>query len=170
MKSPSVAVVGLTVLWVSFWGDLTIGNVLAGVAVALVVRRLSPLPGREGDPPRLDLLRLVRFVGFVVAELVVSSVAVVRVILSRQDRVRSGVVEVPLSTDSPALITIIGNVVTLTPGTISVEARQAPSRLAVHFLDLPGDDAAAQSVRKIERAVIRAFGPGRPADDEVVHP
>lgn len=160
----SAAVPWLAALWVALWG-FSVGNVLAGLAVAVAVRLVSPLPQAAGDRPRLDPVRLVVFTAFVAKELVVSSVAVVRIIL-RRGPVHSGVVEVPLHTDSAALVTIIGNVITLTPGTVTIEASRHPARLTVHFLDLPDDAAAERSVRSIERAVVRAFGPRRRPEPE----
>jgi multicomponent Na+:H+ antiporter subunit E len=148
---------GLLAVWLLLWGEVTIANVASGlVVVALVVavdRRLRA-PAEHRVRPQwvavvvLDLLR----------RLVAASWAVVLTVLApTDDRLRSGVVRVELRTRSPLVATVVGDLISLTPGTLTLDVRDGA--LLVHVLGLRDPERVRQEVRDLERLVLRAFTP-----------
>jgi len=154
-------VLWLTVVWVGLWGSLSVANVLGGLAVALVLVALLPLPevpGRAVVAP----LALLRFVAHFAVQLVTASLQVAVLTLRPRLALRSAVVAVPVRGASDGLLTLLANAISLTPGTITVEVDRATSTLFVHALDVgdgpAGVDRVRDDVRTLERLAVRAVG------------
>lgn len=94
-------------------------------------------------------------------DLVVSSLQVARVVLSREAATQPRFVVVPLKhAQTPAEITVVANYITLTPGTLTVDVIPGPGRpqLLVHSLlgGETGDAIRADIEEGIEPRVTRA--------------
>jgi multicomponent Na+:H+ antiporter subunit E len=154
-----VGAVGVVALWVLLFGELTVANLLGGAVVAggvLVVFRRPPSRVRH----RVSPWGCVRLVVELMVKLPASSVRVaIAVIRPTPARVRTQVVRVPLSTDSELVGTVVGDLISLTPGTLTLDVRHDPERLIVHALgDVDADEVRA-SVRALENRVLRAITP-----------
>lgn len=149
----------LLVAWVLLYGEPSVGNVLAGAAVAGGVLALFPLEaGSHGH--RLNPLALARFLGFVVISLVTSSLQVVRAVLfPSADRWRAGIVRVELPPTSPLVVTLVANAISLTPGTLTLTATNSPPVLHVHVLGLHDPDEFRSSIVDLHRRATAAFTP-----------
>ena len=157
--------VWLTIMWVLLWGDLSLANVLGGVLVAVLLVVVFPPEDTGDDPVVIRPLATLSFLVWFLWALVVTNVAVAKEVLlpaSRSD-IRTAVVAIPLKTRSGRLATIIANAITLTPGTLTVDARGRPAVLFVHVLSFADVDRTREEVADLERRVVRAFG----TDDEV---
>jgi multicomponent Na+:H+ antiporter subunit E len=146
----------LLVVWLALWGTVTPANVIGGVAIAAAVQ-LIPLPARDmGFAFRP--LRVLHFVAYFAGELVRASLVVAREVATPRNRIRTGVVAVPLRGASDALVTLVAAAVTLTPGTLTLEARRDPPTLYVHVLHLDDVESVRRSIRRTEVLAVRAFG------------
>lgn len=156
----------LTVTWMALWGTLDIGTAIMGVLVALastsIVRQLygerPPWPSRP--PSIVRFLRLVQLGGVFIVELVRSTISVTREVLRPQIDIKPAVIAVPLDVESDVEITVLANLVSLTPGTLSIDVSADRRVLYVHTLTIDDDDGA--SVRRaikdrLERFVARAL-------------
>jgi multicomponent Na+:H+ antiporter subunit E len=76
-------------------------------------------------------------------ELLLSNIRVAKDVLSPRPRIRPVVIAVPLSLKSDLGITLLGNLITLTPGTISLDVSPDRAWLFVHSLYLDNDDQEA---------------------------
>jgi len=151
-------VLGLVVMWVALWGQLSIANVLGGTLVALAVLAVAG----EVKPRPVQNFRVVpalRYLATFCKQLVMASYQVVLAVL-RPDRVRPGVLAVPLHHVSDAVATLVGNSITLTPGTLTleVERHDETAVLYVHALDLSNPDAVRADIADLETLAIDAFG------------
>ena len=86
-----------------------------------------------------------------------SAVRVARDVLSPRLRVRPGVVAVPLDARTDLEITLFANLVSLTPGTLSLDVSPDRRTLYVHAMDLPDGDVEAWS-RELKRTEARVIG------------
>lgn len=147
----------LVAVWLILWGDVTVANLLSGVVVAVAVQLLPwPSPGRGRFVFRP--WPALRFLGYFARKLVEASFVVAREVLTPQDRMRTGIVAVPLRGASDALLTLVADAVTLTPGTLTIEV-DAPTRtLYVHVLHLHSVDEVRREIRYLELLAVRAFG------------
>lgn len=148
----------LTVVWVLLWGDLSAGNVLAGLAIGFAVTILFPLPAIASGV-RLRPVGFARLIAHFVGDLVVASVQVGVQAFRRRPPV-SAVIGVRLRSSSDLYLTLTAELCSLVPGSIVVEAHRLTSTLYLHVLDVDtagGIEAARQSVRDQEERVLRAF-------------
>jgi multicomponent Na+:H+ antiporter subunit E len=90
--------------------------------------------------------------------LVVSNVLVARQILARRSRINTGVIEyVPRYADD-LVMTLVANIIALSPGTMTVDVTSDPALLRAHFLLLEDVEAAHRSIARLERLVVAATG------------
>lgn len=149
--------VGLVVIWVLAWGSPTPANILGGLGIAALLLIVSP-DRRPHGRIRVRPLALARFVGFVLVSVVQSNVEITREVLSRESRITTGVVGVPLPDCSDGLLTLITNVMALTPGTMPIEVHQHPTVMYVHVLHLGDVEESRREVQHLARLAYRAFG------------
>lgn len=149
----------LTLVWVMLWSDVSLANVLGGVAVGLLVTMvlpLNPVPFHGRFHAVGALLLVVRFA----RDVVVASVQVAVVAL-RPGRVpRGAVVRVGLRSHSDVVLTMTAELCSLVPGSIIVEAHRMTGTLYTHVLDVDlagGIDGARRAVLDQERRVLYAI-------------
>ena len=161
-RTATVALVlWLTAVWVGLWGSVTPANVLGGLAVALVLVALLPLPSGGGHGV-VQPGALLRFAVRFLADLVVSSAQVVGLVLRPQLALRQGVVAVRVPGASEGLLTLLGNAISLTPGTLTLDVDLPSATLYVHALDVGdgphGVDELRRGLQDQAAAAVRAVG------------
>jgi multicomponent Na+:H+ antiporter subunit E len=77
-----------------------------------------------------------RLLIFFTKELLVANWAVVKQVLSPRLKVRAGIIAYPLELQDDILITLLANMITLTPGTLSVEVTPDRRFLFIHILNI----------------------------------
>jgi multicomponent Na+:H+ antiporter subunit E len=133
--------------WAAIQGSFTSGTLAAGFAlgwVALWVVR--PLYGPTDYFGKLrDVAGLIVFFA---AELVASSLRVAHDVLTPAHRSRPGVLGVPLDAQTPLEITLVANLVTLTPGTLSLDVSDDRRTLWVHAMFIDDPDAVRRALKE----------------------
>jgi multicomponent Na+:H+ antiporter subunit E len=148
----------LVVAWVAMWGRLSVANVVSGVLVALGLLVLLP-PGGSRPHYVFRPVAILKFVVYFLRQLVVANAAVTREIVTPRDRIRTGVIAVPMEEGiSDGLLVFLANVTALTPGTMPIEVVRDPPMFYVHVLHLHDVEAVRHEVRRMEHLAIRAFG------------
>lgn len=94
-----------------------------------------------------------------VLELAKSSWATIRAVLGPTERLRPAILAVPLDVQSPGGIVLFADMVTLTPGTTSLEVSADRRTLYVHVLDAPDHDAAILGMKTTLEASARKVLP-----------
>lgn len=150
----------LTVAWVALWEDLSVANLVAGLALATGLVALFPLspPGVAGT---LRPAAAVRFALYFAWKLVEASLVVAWEVVTPHNRIKQGIVAVPIQGVSDILTTLVANAISLTPGTLTIEIRRQPTILYVHVLHLQDVEAVRREVQYLEVLAIRAFGSAR---------
>jgi multicomponent Na+:H+ antiporter subunit E len=158
----------LVALWLLAWGELSVANLVSGVAVAVALLLAFPLaPGRDRTA-RPSPAGVARLTWYVASQLVTSNVAVAREILRRHPTVTQGVLEHRLETAGDEIvITTMTSIIALSPGTMTVDVDRDASVLYVHFLLLNDVDAARAGLVRLER-LVRAAVSARPDDEPAV--
>jgi multicomponent Na+:H+ antiporter subunit E len=159
--APVVAV--LACGWLMLHGDWSIANALGGVLLGVALVVMFP-PDASRLRHRFHPVAFVQLVLFVLYSLVLSSWAVIKVILRpTPESLRSGIVRVTLSEESQLTATLVANSVTLTPGTMTLTARLDPAELHIHVLGLADAEQFRESVHDLERRTVAAFTPRPPS-------
>jgi multicomponent Na+:H+ antiporter subunit E len=146
----------LAFAWAAVWGAITPGTLIAGFVLgyaALYVARPLLGPGTY----HLHVWRAVEFLGFYLAEVVVSSIRVAGHVISPRFRMVPGIIAVPLDAETDTEITVLANLVSLTPGTLSMDVSPDRKTLFVHVMHLGPGGAEAQRKEikgRMERRVL----------------
>ena len=145
--------------WLLLQGEWSVANLAGGIGLAVLLLAMFPVSTtvlRHAVHP----WALLRFVGFVLYSLVMSSWAVIKVIVRPTDEnLRAGIVRVPLEHESSLTTTIVANAITVTPGTMTITARLHPAEVHVHVLGLGDLDEFRESVFDLERRTVAALTP-----------
>ena len=147
----------LLVVWLLLWGEASVGNIVGG---AIVITALLAVfdQGRRAHRHRLSPWGALRLVGRFLVDLVVSSWRVfLSIVAPSPQRLRAGVVAVPVRCDSPLVIKAVSDLMCLTPGTLTVEIDLHPTVFYVHVLGLADPEAVRRDVLALEERVLAAF-------------
>jgi multicomponent Na+:H+ antiporter subunit E len=162
----------MALIWAALTGDFTIANMLLGFLLGWVLLQMTRrLSGREqyfqpGERmPTLDVIvtKLLQVGNFLVVfawEVIVANIDVLFTVLSpRMSFLRPGIVAVPLDIDSDGEITMLANMITLTPGTLSLDVSEDRKVIYVHsvYIDDP-EDKKQEIKQSLERLVHEVFG------------
>jgi len=155
-------IVALVAMWTALWERLSWANLISGTlvacAVVLVARKASPRPVQN-----VRIGPALRYLATFAKLLVVANYQVVVAVLW-PGRIKPGIVAMPLRHLSDAVVTLVANSITLTPGTMTLETERDGDTaiLYVHAIDLSDAEAVRNDIRLLERQAIAAFG-GRDA-------
>lgn len=152
----AVRILVLVAIWLALWSDVSAANIVGGFAVAFGI--VTVFDTRATGHLIIRPVHLARFAVYFAWKMVESTVVVARAVLSPRGAVHTGIVAVPLRGCSDAVVTLIADAITLTPGTLTIEVRRDPPELFVHALDLRDVARVQSEVRTLEVLAIRAFG------------
>jgi multicomponent Na+:H+ antiporter subunit E len=149
----------LALLWAGMTGTFSGANLLLGIALAAVAIGLLRLQvARPLEFRRIG--RILALVFLFLRELMVSAFRVAAVVLSPRldEAVRPAIVAFPLTVKSDAEITLLANLITLTPGTLSVDVSKDRKKLYVHVLSLDSKEALIADIAGgFERRILEVF-------------
>ncbi len=142
--------------WVAVTGSLTIGNLVVGFALglgALWITRFVYGPTDYFDRIR----RVLKLIGYFLYELMLSSLQVIWDVVTPELITMPGIIAVPLDVESDLEILLVANLISLTPGTLSLDVSPDRKFLFVHamFIDEPRDLKLALK-SGMERQVLEA--------------
>lgn len=96
--------------------------------------------------------------GTFIHELVKSALKVARIVITPKIDIRPGIIAYPLTVDRNFEITMLANLITLTPGTLSVDVSADRKILFVHCINVPDKEATIKEIRNsFERRIMEAF-------------
>jgi multicomponent Na+:H+ antiporter subunit E len=121
----------LALLWEAMTGKTDAANLLLGFALGYVVLWwLRPLLGPTQYFRKLP--ESIRFTFFFLRELIHSNLRVAWDVISPKSRRKPGIVAIPLDVSTDIEITVLANLITLTPGTLSLDVSDDRRVLYVH--------------------------------------
>ncbi|MBB6483143.1 Na+/H+ antiporter subunit E [Rhizobium lusitanum] len=147
----------LAIVWVAITGSASFLNLVFGfflAALALTVVRSS-----YGGTLYLGRVRrILALLLLFLCELAKSAWAVAVTVMSPRMDVKPGIFAFPLTVERDFEITLLANLITLTPGTLSVDVSEDRKTLYVHALDCSDPDAIRRSIADgFERRIMEAF-------------
>lgn len=147
----------LALAWMALTGQFTPVNFLGGFAVSyLLLRMMQP---RTALPPYFRKVRKVlEFFGFFVTQLVKANLRIAYEVLTPPHTMRPGVVAVPLDLETDAEITLLANLLTLTPGSLSLDVSADRRVLYVHEMYMRDPEQARREIKEgFERRVMEVL-------------
>lgn len=151
---------GLVLLWVVLWGQVTWLSILTGVVVAIVVKRVFYLPPADLSG-RINPWYTLVFLSTFLLDVAVASFTVAYQALHPRPIPHSSVIGVQLRTRSDLIMTLDAITMSLVPGSLIVEADRERSILYLHTFDTRTTDdveAMRRKVLVVEARIVRAIG------------
>ena len=148
----------ITVLWATLASDLSGGTLLLGLTIGLMIPFFTSAfwPGR---PQTFRMGAALRLMVVVFYDIVVANLAVARIVLGNVDGIKSRFVDVPLDTDDAYVATILGSIITLTPGTLSIDVDMDRRVVHIHGLDVPDQSLLIDDIKtRYEAPLKEIFG------------
>lgn len=132
----SAALFGMWVLLTGF----SPGHVLLAGVIALTIPRVMLVIGVE--KPRIRFgWSMVKLVGFVLADIIRSNIAVFRIVLFDPPSRRSDFIRLPVALESRYALAVLALILTATPGTVWLQHDVERKMILIHVLDLVDEDA-----------------------------
>ena len=138
----------LVLLWGALWQDFSVGNLLFGALIAIGVSQVFYLPP-IGFSGRFNPLQAAGLLLWFVWQVTIASFQVLYWAAAKGPRIRNAVIAVPLRSPSDLLMTAVGHVLSLIPGSLVVEVDRGAATLYVHAMNTP----TAESVEKVRRGI-----------------
>jgi multicomponent Na+:H+ antiporter subunit E len=148
----------LAFVWQALTATFTFPSLVAGFVLGYgALWMAQPLFG-ERSPYFVRMWRIVRLVGFFLYELVVSSVRVAWDVLTPTQLSRPAILEMPLDVKSDLEILLVTNLISLTPGTLSLDVTPDRKTLIVHAMFADDPEAIVAELKNgMERMVREVF-------------
>ena len=130
----------LAVVWAALTGEFTLATFLVGFVVGYVTLwAMQPL--FPASRYCVKMVGLVRLAIFFLWELVVSSLKVAWSVVTPLRYSKPGIISMPLDEMSDTELTVLGNLISLTPGSLSLDISEDRRHLVVHamFIEDPED-------------------------------
>jgi multicomponent Na+:H+ antiporter subunit E len=103
-------------------------------------------------------MKWLRLIGLFVRELILSALQVSWLVLQPKIRIRPGIIAYPLTLTTDVQITLLANMITLTPGTLSIDVSDDRRTLYIHVLDIADrDKLVGQIAAGFETRVLEAL-------------
>lgn len=138
----------LALVWTAVTATFSFGNLLIGLVLGyLVLLVVGPALDKTHYTKRV--WKGFTLILFFLKELVLSSLRVALDVMRPGFRMKSGVVDVPLDVTSDLEITLLANMISLTPGTLSIEVSDDRKELFIHAMYIDeGVDQVRQSIKQ----------------------
>ncbi len=112
----------------------------------LLLWYLQPLIGRSAYFTKV--LQIARFLIFFIKELIVANLRVAWHVITPSSFFKPGIIAVPLEEMSDLEATLLANVLTLTPGSFSVDLSTDRRVLYVHVMDVDDADKVRREIKE----------------------
>lgn len=147
----------LAMAWVALTGTFTLVNFVAGMVLGYLVlgfalRDTGIFHGYLGKVPKV-----LGFILFFIWDLTKSNLRVAYDVLTPRMHMQPGIIGVELDATSDAAITILANLISVTPGTLSLDVSSDRRVLYIHCMYLDDEDDMRAQIKDLERRVIEIF-------------
>ncbi|MBS3962226.1 MAG: Na+/H+ antiporter subunit E [Sandarakinorhabdus sp.] len=139
----SLAVLGL---WLVIVSSFTLGSLLLGTILAVLI----PIFTQRFWPNRPLVKRPVAAIGLfalVCWDIVNANWQVARLVLGPIRRIHPRFFDVPIDLDDPFVATLLASIISLTPGTVSVDIDMDARVIHVHGLSVDDEAAAIRTIK-----------------------
>lgn len=149
----------LAIAWAVATGEFTVANLAVGLALGYAILWFA----QRALGPSVYFGKVPQVIGFAVFylwQLFLSNLRVAYDVVTPKHYMKPGVIAIPLDAKTDAEITLLANLITLTPGTLSLDLSADRTVLYVHamYIDDGDADAARRQIKDgLERRVLEVM-------------
>ena len=137
----------LSLAWLGLTGEFTPVNFFIGIILGYMILWLSER-GRLSRGYFMKVPLVVRFIFYFFWEVVKSNFKVMHEVLTPKQKMKPGIVAIPLAAKTDLEITLFANLITLTPGTLSLDVSDDRSTLYVHAMFIEDVDDFKRNLKE----------------------
>ena len=105
----------------------------------------------------IKIYRIIEFTGFYLLNLIQANIQLAWQIMQPRLHVQPGIITIPLSIVDNRGILLLINLISMTPGTISLDLTDDKQSLYVHFLFYTNEKKMIKDIMQLEQRVIKLF-------------
>ncbi len=144
----------LAVAWMLLNGSYNVGNFALGFLVGFFALRLSQPFGLKSSYFK-RLAGIIGLIGYFVYEMAISVLRVAWDVLTPTHLSDPDIIYVPLDVSSNLEIALLANMVSLTPGSLSLDVTDDRAHLVVHAMFAPDHQAVIDEIKNgLERRIL----------------
>ena len=144
----------LALIWASVNGEFSLMNLVGGFVLGYAVLFLmQPVIGKTTYFKKVGQWLDLAF--FFLKELIVANFSVAYYVLGPRDRMRPAVQAIPLEPAKDISITLLANMITLTPGTLSLDVSPDRKYLFIHNIRVTDIEKSRKEIKeRFERRIL----------------
>ncbi|MCA1732472.1 MAG: Na+/H+ antiporter subunit E [Acidobacteria bacterium] len=156
MKALPILLLNLTLslAWAFAAGDLTARRLAEGFVLGFIALALT---GRAtgADVYLRKSLALAKLIAYFLKDLVAANLRVAFDIVTPHHYMRPGVVAIPLDVETDIEITLLGNLITLTPGTLALDVAADRRTMYIHSMYIKDPDELRREIKSgLEKRIL----------------
>ncbi|MEX1192932.1 MAG: Na+/H+ antiporter subunit E [Brumimicrobium sp.] len=137
----------LTIIWVFLTGNLDFPNFIFGYVLSFLVLWLVSRNEKSRKYYRI-IPKVIAFIFFFFYELIKANIQVAADVVTPKFYMKPGIVKLPLDAKSNLEITLLANLISLTPGTLSLDVSKDRKVLYVHAMYINDRETFIQDIKK----------------------
>jgi len=146
MRSNFVTNILLSFAWIALTGSFTFANFALGFFISFAILWL--VHARKTEFRYFNTIgKIVKFFFAYLFEMIKSNLNVAFHVLNPVSKLKPGIVEVPLDAETNLEITLLANMVMLTPGTLSMDVSTDRKVLYVHSMNIKDKQAFIDEIK-----------------------
>lgn len=157
----------LTAMWCLLYGEITVANIAAGLAIGIVIQLVFPLPALPLQAVNVDWGELIKLLWMFVTGLISGAISVSWLAIRPAAPPKSAILTAPMRVESDFAMVTGVSLYNLQPGGTVLDLDLATHTWTVHLLDASTPAKIEQGladIAELERHLIATFETkGRPA-------
>ena len=147
----------LALTWCAVTGTISLGTLVTGFILGyLLLLFTQPLHGPS--PYFSELFKVIGFGLYFAKELIEANFRVAYMVIKGPQSIRPGIVAIPLDVKTDLEITMLANLITLTPGTLSLDVSDDRKTLYIHVLYMVDADEIRKKIKEgLERHLLETI-------------
>jgi multicomponent Na+:H+ antiporter subunit E len=156
MKKQFLMNILLSMIWIALTGSLAISNFVFGFALSFLIMWVVKSGDVEQKKYFVVIPRVISFVFYFLYELIKANIQVAYDVITPKFYMTPGIVCVPLDAKTDIEITLLANIISLTPGTLSLDVSDDRKVLYVHSMYIRDKDEFIREIKSgFERKLLQ---------------
>ncbi|WP_078597260.1 Na+/H+ antiporter subunit E [Evansella clarkii] len=146
--------IGIALIWMllrnEFSGVEFMLGYIVGLAMLFLLRRFLKF-----DFYFRRVIAMFKLIGLFIYKLILSNIDVIKIVLSPKMDITPGIIAVPTKLKTDWEVTLLATLISLTPGTLSMDFSEDGKTIFVHSIHVPDKDEAIKEIHdSFEKAIL----------------
>jgi len=147
MKTKFLSNILLTLIWVFLTGGYALNNFLFGFVLSFIILWIISSNENSGRKYFKIVPKVISFALFFLWEMIKANIQVAYEVITPPHNMKPGIVSLPLDAKTDLEITLLANLITLTPGTLSLDVSSDRSVLYIHSMYVLDRDEFIEDIK-----------------------